>query len=60
MNDNKTDKDRDTSFQGVPSHTDYSQGNRAYMTPTLTKWPVFAHGNRNKNKPHNQEGNFHR
>ena len=60
MNYNKTDKDRETSFQGAPSHTDYSQDSQAQMTPTLTKWPAFAHRNRNKNKPYTQERNFHR
>ena len=28
------------------------------MTPTLTKWPGFAHRNKNENKPHDQEGNI--
>ena len=36
MNYNKTDKNRDTSFQGASFHIDHSQDSQAQMTFTLT------------------------
>ena len=40
--------------------TDYSLGDQALNDTYPTKWPRVAHRNKNKNTPHDKEGNFNR